>query len=79
MLRQRSSEPLLSVFNFIAGLLFVSLGILTDILIKIYYAISAERHYSVREIIKNGSIMKVADVPNRLSEARSGCASIDAS
>ncbi len=70
-------EPLLTVFSFIAGLLFVSLGILTDILIKIYYAISAERYYSVREIIKNGSVMKVADAPNRLSEGRSGCASTD--
>jgi glycosyltransferase involved in cell wall biosynthesis len=68
-------EPLLTVFSFIAGLLFVSLGILTDILIKIYYAISAERYYSVREIIRNGSVMKAADLPKDLSERRSGCTS----
>jgi len=64
-------EPLLTVFSFIAGLLFVSLGILTDILIKIYYAISAERYYSVREIIKNGSVTKVTDLAKDLSERRS--------
>jgi hypothetical protein len=57
--------------------LFVSLGILTDILIKIYYAISAERYYSVREIIKNGAVMKVADLPKNVSERRSGCTSTD--
>jgi glycosyltransferase involved in cell wall biosynthesis len=70
-------EPLLTVFSFIAGLLFVSLGILTDILIKIYYAISAERYYSVREIIKNGAVMKAADLPKDVSERRSGCTSTD--
>lgn len=70
-------EPLLTVFSFIAGLLFVSLGILTDILIKIYYAISAERYYSVREIIRNGSVMKVADLPKNSSERRAGCTSTD--
>jgi glycosyltransferase involved in cell wall biosynthesis len=70
-------EPLLTVFSFIAGLLFVSLGILTDILIKIYYAISAERYYSVREIIRNGSVMKVADSRKNFSESRSECTSTD--
>src|SRR3981189_319091 len=70
-------EPLLTVFSFIAGLLFVSLGILTDILIKIYYAISTERYYSVREIIKNGAVMNVADIPKNASERRSGCASTE--
>jgi glycosyltransferase involved in cell wall biosynthesis len=70
-------EPLLTVFCFIAGLLFVSLGILTDILIKIYYAISAERYYSVREIIKNGSVMEVADLPKNSSERRSECEPTD--
>jgi glycosyltransferase involved in cell wall biosynthesis len=70
-------EPLLTVFSFIAGLLFVSLGILTDILIKIYYAISAERYYSVREIIKNGAVIKAADLPKDVSERRSGCTSTD--
>jgi glycosyltransferase involved in cell wall biosynthesis len=65
-------EPLLTVFSFIAGLLFVSLGILTDILIKIYYAISAERYYSVREIIRNGLVTKAVDLPKDLSEGRSG-------
>ena len=70
-------EPLLTVFSFIAGLLFVSLGILTDILIKIYYAISAERYYSVREIIRNGIVMKAADPPTKLSEGRSGWTSTD--
>jgi hypothetical protein len=64
-------EPLLTVFSFIAGLLFVSLGILTDILIKIYYAISAERYYSVREIIRNGVVTKAADLPKDVSERRS--------
>ena len=68
-------EPLLTVFSFIAGLLFVSLGILTDILIKIYYAISEERYYSVREIIRNGAVMKGTDLPRNVSEARSGCTS----
>src|SRR4051794_5575654 len=70
-------EPLLTVFSFIAGLLFVSLGILTDILIKIYYAISAERYYSVREIIRNGVVTKAADLPKDVSERRSGCPSTD--
>jgi glycosyltransferase involved in cell wall biosynthesis len=63
-------EPLLTVFSFIAGLLFVSLGILTDILIKIYYAISAERYYSVREIIRNGTVTKVADFQQNFHERR---------
>jgi len=49
-------EPLLTVFSFMAGLLFLSLGVLTDILIKIYYAIVPEPYYSVREIIRNGSV-----------------------
>ena len=44
-------EPLLTLFSFIAGLLFLSLGILTDILVKIYYAVVAEPHYSIREVI----------------------------
>jgi glycosyltransferase involved in cell wall biosynthesis len=70
-------EPLLTVFGFIAGLLFVSLGILTDILIKIYYAISAERYYSVREIIRNGAVLKATDIPKKLSEGRSGQTSTD--
>ncbi|MBI5261257.1 MAG: glycosyltransferase family 2 protein [Bradyrhizobium sp.] len=48
-------EPLLTVFSFIAGLLFLSLGILTDILIKIYYAIVPEPYYSVWEVIRNGT------------------------
>jgi glycosyltransferase involved in cell wall biosynthesis len=48
-------EPLLTVFSCITGLLFLSLGILTDILIKIYYSITAEPYYSVRDIIRNGS------------------------
>ena len=61
----------------IAGLLFVSLGILTDILIKIYYAISAESYYSVREIIRNGVVTKAADLPKDVSERRSGCTSTD--
>jgi glycosyltransferase involved in cell wall biosynthesis len=63
-------EPLLTIFSFIAGLLFVSLGILTDILIKIYYAISAERYYSVREIIRNGTVTKVADFQQNFHERR---------
>ena len=71
-------EPLLTVFSFIAGLLFVSLGILTDILIKIYYAISAERYYSVREIIRNGLVTKAADFPKSASEGRSGSTPTDA-
>jgi glycosyltransferase involved in cell wall biosynthesis len=70
-------EPLLTVFSFIAGLLFVSLGILTDILIKIYYAISAERYYSVREIIRNGAVLKPADLPKKLSDGRSERTSTD--
>ena len=70
-------EPLLTVFSFIAGLLFVSLGILTDILMKIYYAISAERYYSVREIIRNGDVLKAADLPKKLSDGRSGSTSTD--
>jgi len=70
-------EPLLTIFSFIAGLLFVSLGILTDILIKIYYAILAERYYSVREIIRNGTVMKAADLPKGVNERRSGSTSTD--
>jgi glycosyltransferase involved in cell wall biosynthesis len=70
-------EPLLTVFSFIAGLLFVSLGILTDILIKIYYAISAERYYSVREIIRNGSVTKGADFQQNFGERRPECISTD--
>ena len=70
-------EPLLTVFSFIAGLLFVSLGILTDILMKIYYAISAERYYSVREIIRNGSVMNATDFSKTSSERRSGQTSTD--
>lgn len=41
-------EPLLTVFSFITGLLFLSLGVVTDILIKIYYAVTNETYYSVR-------------------------------
>jgi glycosyltransferase involved in cell wall biosynthesis len=70
-------EPLLTVFSFIAGLLFVSLGILTDILIKIYYAISAERYYSVREIIRNGSVTRAADFQRDFGERHSECTSTD--
>ena len=55
-------EPLLTVFSFVAGLMFISLGILTDILIKIYYAISDERYYSVREVIRNGTVLSTADL-----------------
>jgi hypothetical protein len=49
-------EPLLTVFTFIAGLLFVSLGILTDLLIKIYYAVEDVPYYSIRRIIRAGSV-----------------------
>jgi hypothetical protein len=47
-------EPLLTTFTFIAGLLFLSLGIVTDILIKIYYAITNEPYYSVKEVVRTG-------------------------
>jgi glycosyltransferase involved in cell wall biosynthesis len=70
-------EPLLTVFSFIAGLLFVSLGILTDILIKIYYAISEERYYSVSEIIRNGSVTKGSDFQQDFSERRPEYVSTD--
>jgi glycosyltransferase involved in cell wall biosynthesis len=46
-------EPLLTAFTFIAGLLFLTLGILTDLLIKIYYAITDEPYYSVRDTIRH--------------------------
>jgi glycosyltransferase involved in cell wall biosynthesis len=46
-------EPLLTVFTFTTGLLFLMLGIVTDILIKIYYAITKEPYYSVRDIIRH--------------------------
>jgi glycosyltransferase involved in cell wall biosynthesis len=49
-------EPLITVSAFIAGLLFLSLGILTDILIKIYYAITTEPYYSIRQVIRNGDL-----------------------
>ncbi|KRQ10150.1 glycosyl transferase family 2 [Bradyrhizobium manausense] len=49
-------EPLLTVFTFIAGLLFVSLGILTDLLIKIYYAVEDMPYYSIRKVIRPGSV-----------------------
>jgi glycosyltransferase involved in cell wall biosynthesis len=61
-------EPLLTVFSFIAGLLFISLGILTDILIKIYYAIVPEPYYSVREIIREGSAEMGKEHSKALSE-----------
>ncbi len=67
-------EPLLTVFSFIAGLLFVSLGILTDILIKIYYTISAERYYSVREIIEGGRTIKASDLAKNVNEQTSEAA-----
>lgn len=70
-------EPLLTIFSFIAGLLFVSLGILTDILIKIYYAISAERYYSIREIIQDGLVTKATDLPKDVLEQRSECTSTE--
>ena len=50
-------EPLLTVFTFITGLLFFSLGVLTDILIKIYYSITPEPYYSVRDVIENGVVV----------------------
>ena len=61
-------EPLLTVFSFIAGLLFLSLGILSDILIKIYYAIVPEPYYSVREIIREGSAEMGKEHSKALSE-----------
>lgn len=69
-------EPLLTVFSFIAGLLFVSLGILSDILIKIYYAVSAEKYYTIRDIIRNGLVIKAADLAKSASDRRE-CSPID--
>lgn len=54
-------EPLLTVFAFITGLLFLSLGIVTDILIKIYYAVTNESYYSVRNAPETGDVADVAD------------------
>jgi len=51
-------EPMLTAFTFITGLLFLSLGVLTDILMKIYYSITAEPYYSVREVIRKGNAGK---------------------
>ena len=56
-------EPLLTVFTFITGLLLLSLGIVTDILIKIYYAVTDESYYSVREVKSGGDVEQVSDQP----------------
>jgi glycosyltransferase involved in cell wall biosynthesis len=56
-------EPLLTVFTFITGLLFLSLGIVTDILIKIYYAVTDEAYYSVREVKNGGDAEQVTTPP----------------
>jgi glycosyltransferase involved in cell wall biosynthesis len=53
-------EPLLTVFTFITGLLFLSLGIVTDILIKIYYAVTNETYYSVRDVKNSSDTGKVS-------------------
>lgn len=57
MIEQKLSstlEPLLTVFTFITGLLFLFLGIVTDLLVKIYYAVTDEPYYSVRDVTTNG-------------------------
>ena len=56
-------EPLLTVFTFITGLLLLSLGIVTDILIKIYYAVTDKSYYSVREVKSGGDVEQVSDQP----------------
>jgi glycosyltransferase involved in cell wall biosynthesis len=53
-------EPLLTVFTFITGLLFLSLGIVTDILIKIYYAVTDQAPYSVRDVTTSGDAGQVS-------------------
>jgi glycosyltransferase involved in cell wall biosynthesis len=52
-------EPLLTVFMFIAGLIFIVLGVLMDLLVKVYYAITDEPHYIVREVLRGGSPVPV--------------------
>lgn len=47
-------EPLLTVFTFIAGLLLLILGVLIDILMKIYYSITSEPYYAIRDVVRNG-------------------------
>jgi glycosyltransferase involved in cell wall biosynthesis len=63
-------EPLLTIASFITGLLFLSLGILSDILIKIYYAIVSEPYYSVRDMIRDGASVSAKEVHDR--RARDG-------
>ncbi|MDE5443678.1 glycosyltransferase [Bradyrhizobium sp. CSA207] len=67
-------EPLLTVFTFIAGLLFVSLGILTDLLIKIYYARENVPYYSIRKVIRPDS---VGEKPVRISTSNARQADSD--
>lgn len=64
-------EPLLTLFSFIAGLLFLSLGILTDILVKIYYAVVAEPHYSIRDVITGQPVNKGQDAEHLVTHNES--------
>jgi len=42
---------LLTVFSFMAGLQFFSLGLLGEVCARIYYAADNKRNYSIRELV----------------------------